>query len=49
MRVIAGLDPAIPIVWHGRAFISGMAGLSPAMTTSKELSVLQQHFADRVR
>ena len=30
--VIAGLDPAIPIMWHGRALISGMAGSSPAMT-----------------
>ncbi len=30
--VIAGLDPAIPIMWHGRAPLSGMAGASPAMT-----------------
>jgi hypothetical protein len=30
--VIAGLDPAIPIKWRGRAFLSGMAGSSPAMT-----------------
>jgi hypothetical protein len=30
--VIAGLDPAIPIVRHGRAILSGMAGSSPAMT-----------------
>jgi hypothetical protein len=30
--VIAGLDPAIPIMWHGCAFLSGMAGSSPAMT-----------------
>jgi hypothetical protein len=30
--VIAGLDPAIPIMWHGRVFINGMAGSSPAMT-----------------
>jgi hypothetical protein len=30
--VIAGLDPAIPIMWHGRAMPSGMAGSSPAMT-----------------
>jgi hypothetical protein len=29
--VIAGL-PAIPIMWHGGAFLSGMAGSSPAMT-----------------
>ena len=30
--VIAGLDPAIPMMWHGRASLSGMAGSSPAMT-----------------
>jgi hypothetical protein len=33
--VIAGLDPAIPIMWHGRGSVSGMAGSSrssPAMT-----------------
>ncbi len=30
--VIAGLDPAIPIIWHGRASLSGVAGTSPAMT-----------------
>jgi hypothetical protein len=30
--VIAALDPAIPIMWHGCAFLSGMAGSSPAMT-----------------
>jgi hypothetical protein len=30
--VIAGLDPAIPIVGHGRAILSGMAGSNPAMT-----------------
>jgi hypothetical protein len=30
--VIAGLDPAIPIMWHGRALVSGLAGSSPAMT-----------------
>jgi hypothetical protein len=29
--VIAGLDPAIPIMWHGGASLSGMAGSSPAM------------------
>jgi hypothetical protein len=29
--VIAGLDPAIPIMWHGRAILSGMAAPSPAM------------------
>jgi hypothetical protein len=32
--VIAGLDPAIPIMWHGRAMLIGMAGSSPAMTNS---------------
>ena len=31
-RVIAGLVPATPIVWHGGASISGVAGTSPAMT-----------------
>jgi hypothetical protein len=30
--VIAGLDPAIPIVWHDGAFLREMAGSSPAMT-----------------
>jgi hypothetical protein len=30
--LIAGLDPAIPIMRHGRAFLSGMVGSSPAMT-----------------
>jgi hypothetical protein len=30
--VIAGLDPAIPIMRHGRASLSGMAGSSQAMT-----------------
>jgi hypothetical protein len=30
--VIAGLDPAIPIVRHGRAIVIGVAGTSPAMT-----------------
>ena len=33
--VIAGLDPAIPIMWYGRAFLSEMAGSSPAMTTPR--------------
>jgi len=33
--VIAGLDPAIPITWHGGALISGMAGSNPAMTIPK--------------
>jgi hypothetical protein len=32
--VIAGLDPAIPIMWHSRALASGMAESSPAMTNS---------------
>jgi hypothetical protein len=35
LTVIAGLDPAIPIMWHGRASLSGMAGSSPAMTIGK--------------
>ena len=30
--VIAGLVPAAPIMWHGFAMISGVAGTSPAMT-----------------
>jgi hypothetical protein len=34
--VIAGLDPAIPIMWHGRASLSGMAGSSPATTISQK-------------
>lgn len=28
---MAGLDPAIPMIWL-RAFLSGIAGSSPAMT-----------------
>jgi hypothetical protein len=28
----AGLGPATPITWHGRATASGVAGTSPAMT-----------------
>jgi hypothetical protein len=35
-NVIAGLDPAVPIRWHGCAFLSGMAGWSPAMTIPQE-------------
>jgi hypothetical protein len=38
--VIAGLDPAIPIMWHGCAFLSGMAGSSPAMTIPKKSIML---------
>jgi hypothetical protein len=34
--VIAGLDPAIPMIWHDRALLSGMAGSSPAMTIPLE-------------
>jgi hypothetical protein len=34
--VIAGLDAAIPIMWHGGALLSGMAGSSPAMTNPWE-------------
>ena len=30
--VIAGLVPATPIMWHGGALLSGVAGTSPAMT-----------------
>ena len=30
--VIAGLVPATPIMGHGRATVSGVAGTSPAMT-----------------
>jgi hypothetical protein len=30
--VIAGLVPATPIKWHGRASLSGVAGTSPATT-----------------
>jgi hypothetical protein len=37
--VIAGLDPAIPIAWHSRALLIGVAGSSPATTTLRELSV----------
>jgi hypothetical protein len=33
-NVIAGLVPATPIVWHGGALLSGVAGTSPAMTRS---------------
>jgi hypothetical protein len=32
--VIAGFVPATPIIRHGGAFLSGVAGTSPAMTTS---------------
>jgi hypothetical protein len=38
--VIAGLDPAIPIMWHGGALISGMAGSSPAMTIPWKANML---------
>jgi hypothetical protein len=34
--VIAGLDPAIPSIWHSRATLGGMAGSSPAMTIQIE-------------
>ena len=34
MVVIAGLVPATPIMWHGGALLSGVAGTSPAMTRS---------------
>jgi hypothetical protein len=29
---MAGLVPATPIIWHGRAPLIGVAGASPAMT-----------------
>jgi hypothetical protein len=29
---MAGLVPATPIMWHGGASLSGVAGTSPAMT-----------------
>jgi hypothetical protein len=29
---MAGLVPATPIMWHGRAKLIGVAGTSPAMT-----------------
>jgi hypothetical protein len=32
LHVMAGLGPATPIVWHGRAPVIGVAGTSPAMT-----------------
>jgi hypothetical protein len=38
--VIAGLDPAIPITWHGRASLSGMAESSPATAISMKIEVL---------
>jgi hypothetical protein len=38
--VIAGLDPAIPIMWHGGALQSGMAGSSPAMTIPQKPNML---------
>ena len=34
MCVIAGLVPATPIMWHGRALVIGVAGTSPAMTVA---------------
>jgi hypothetical protein len=34
--VIAGLFPATPIILYGQAFISGVAGTSPAMTARRE-------------
>jgi hypothetical protein len=38
--VIAGLDPAIPMMWHGCALLSGMAGSSPAMTIQQKPNLL---------
>jgi hypothetical protein len=40
MRVIAGLDPAIPINLARPCPMIGMAGSSPAMTVSNEPNVL---------
>jgi hypothetical protein len=37
--VIAGLDPAIPMMRHSRALLIGVAGSSPATTTLCELGV----------
>ena len=37
---MAGLVPATPIIWHGRAPIIGVAGTSPAMTTDNEFRYL---------
>jgi hypothetical protein len=37
--VIAGLDPAIPIVWHGRASMIVVAGLSPATTMTRSAAL----------
>jgi hypothetical protein len=34
--VIAGLVPATPIMGHGRAMLSGVAGTSPAMTNEDD-------------
>ena len=34
--VMAGLVPATPIIWHGRAAAIGVAGPSPAMTPVRE-------------
>jgi hypothetical protein len=41
LSVIAGLDPAIPIRWHGCALLSGMAGSSPAMTVQQKQIMLR--------
>jgi hypothetical protein len=35
-----GLVPATPIMWHGRAFLIGVAGTSPAMTLMQKLNML---------
>jgi hypothetical protein len=39
-RAIAEPDPTIPIMWHGCAYLSGMAGSSPAMTIPQEPTML---------
>jgi hypothetical protein len=40
--VIAGLDPAIPIMWHGRASLSGMdtPGHDPTMKATRSAVIL---------
>src|SRR5271165_2111670 len=37
--VMAGLVPATPIIWHGRAPTIGVAGTSPAMTPMREVRI----------
>jgi putative hemolysin len=44
LAVIAGLDPAIPIMWHGGARLSGMAGSEPG----HDQSVQTEHVLSRM-